>query len=779
MSAVKQPSSAGFLLAGVTLFLSAVLMFVMQPLLGRQLLPLLGGSPVVWNVCMVFFQVLLLAGYALAHGLARGLPVRLQVAAVAGLFFIAWWTLPFAAGAQVTAELAGSAAPLAWLLRELSVVAALPALAVAVLSPLLQSWAARLTASAEQEPYQLYAMSNAGSLLGLVAYPLLLEPNLSLVAQAQGWRVGFVVLGVMVVAVGLLAAGSGGEERGRDARLVRRDACPTITWRERGRWVLLALAPAALLLGVTNYLATDIASVPLLWAVPLGLYLATFVIAFSTVGARWLGVADRVLPMLAVATVFLMLAEVRHPAWLLGGLNLAFFFAAALVCHCRLAATRPQAEHLTEFYLYLSVGGAVGGTLTALVAPVVFTGVVEYPLAMLLALGVRGQNSCRRLAAADLGAQQDEAASSNPPATRRLQAAGTGSGEGEEAAGFRLRSWVIAVGLGGGTALMAVLIPRFGLQPFQLWMVVMFGLPLLGAYLLARTPVAFALALGGVMLGGQLFTALHGQTLHRERNFFGTIRVALDPSGPFHALYHGTTIHGLQFVDPARRGEPLAYYHRNGPLGTVMRQAKASGLTRNIGVVGLGSGAMAAYASEGERWTFYEIDPAMARLAEAGREFTYLAGATNASVRVVVGDARLRLREAQDGEFGLLVLDAFGSDTVPVHLLTRQAFELYVRKLAPGGLLAMNISSRHLDLAAVVADTVKPLRLFVIGCNDVPDAAKAEPGRYSSFWLVLARQPSDMGELLRAEGWFAPEQRNPPRPWTDDFADVLSVFRWR
>ena len=742
-----------FRLAGVTLLSSATLMFVMQPLLGRLLLPLLGGSPAVWNTCMVFFQVLLLAGYALAHLLARTLPLPAQIVAVAGLFALAGWSLPFVVGADTVSTDLLAAAPVGWLLGSLCQLAALPMLAVAVLNPLLQSWMARLGSGSTTGTYSLYAMSNLGSLLGLAAYPLVIEPRLALTAQAAGWRTGFMLLGLAVVAVGVLTMrGAKASPVKANSVVVAEAANPA--WRQRGGWLLLALAPSALLLGVTQYLTTDIASVPLLWAVPLGLYLATFVIAFSAGSARWVALADRATPLLAVATLFLWLTEVRHPAWLLGGLHLAFCFTATLACHGRLAAQRPGESRLTEFYLWLSAGGALGGTLTALVAPLVFSGVAEYPLSMLLVLALRAVPLC---------------GDSKPPSAPVA--------EGQD---FTMgRPWLVAAGLTIVTAGLAVGIPRFGLQPFQLWMVVMFGLPLLGAFVLARGAAGFALALGGVLLGGQAFTALHGETLHRERNFFGTIRITRDASGPFHALHHGTTIHGLQFVESARRSEPLAYYHRSGPLGTVMQQANAAGLTANVGVIGLGSGAMAVYARTGERWTFYELDPAMARLAQAGREFTFLTDATNATVRVLTGDARLRVREANDGEFGLLVLDAFGSDTVPVHLLTREAFELYLRKVAPGGLLAMNISSRHLDLAAVVADTVKPLRLFVIGRNDVPDAARAEPGRYSSFWLVLARDPAHMGSLLKADGWFAPEPRQPPRPWTDDFADVLSVFRWQ
>ncbi len=460
MTSAETQATWGFRLAGFTLLASAVLMFVMQPLLGRFLLPLLGGSPAVWNTCMVFFQVLLLAGYALAHGLARALPLPAQVAVVAALFLLAGWNLPFA----VPAEMPG-ASPVGWLLRTLFQLAALPMLAVAVLSPLLQSWAARLVPAAANGAYSLYAMSNVGSLLGLAAYPLVIEPRFALTAQAAGWQLGFAALGLMVVAVGVLTMLAGKAASPADALP---EALPT--GRRRAEWLLLALAPSALLLGVTQYLATDIASVPLLWAVPLGLYLATFVIAFSPAGTRWVALADRATPLLAVAIVFLLLTEVRHPAWLLGALHLAFFFGATLACHGRLAALRPAETRLTEFYLWLSAGGALGGLLTSLAAPLLFSGVAEYPLAMVLALALRSVN------------------------------------DGSGAFGQR-RPWLLAAGLAAVTAGLAVGVPRFGLQPFQLWMVVMFGLPLLGAILLARDAAGFALALGGRIAG---WASVHG-----------------------------------------------------------------------------------------------------------------------------------------------------------------------------------------------------------------------------------------------------------------------------
>jgi len=496
------------------------------------------------------------------------------------------------------------------------------------------------------------------------------------------------------------------------------------------------------MLGVTTYLTTDIASVPLLWVIPLALYLLTFILVFARrqyVSVVWLA---KVLPLAAIALAFLLLTDVKDPVWLLIVLHLGFFFLAAMVSHARLAATRPAPERLTEFYLWLSVGGVLGGLFNALISPAVFRTVVEYPLGMVLACLVR------------------PAGVTQPPA----------------------KWWSdlgVASAVGLATGLLSILVPQLGLEPYQVWVLVIFGAPLLICYLCSRRPLRFALALGAVMLGSKFYTAIHGQTLHVERNFYGALRITLDPEKRIHRFYHGTTIHGTQFINAQRQREPLSYYHRTGPFGQAFAVYAAHPARPEVAVIGLGAGAMICYAQAGQSWTFYEIDPAVLRVAQSSY-FSYLRDSTNVTVNHKLGDARLRLREAPDGAYGLLICDAFSSDVPPLHLITQEAFALYLRKLAPEGLLCFNISSRYLDFRPVLGNLAEANKLYALAQNEseVPPEAQRE-GKYSSHWVVMARQPRLFGKLMDDSRWL-PVLPDPTLPvWTDDYSNVLSIFQWQ
>ncbi|MBI5774952.1 MAG: fused MFS/spermidine synthase [Verrucomicrobia bacterium] len=746
------------LLFAATLFTSATLLFWVQPLVAKLLLPWLGGSPSVWNTCMVFFQALLLAGYAWAHWAGRALGPRGQAALQITLLALAGLALPFAVSEDALQSLPRDSSPVPWLLGNLALMAGLPFFVLSTLAPLLQKWFAGTAHPAAREPYFLYAASNVGSFVALLSYPVLVEPHWPLLEQSRLWRLGyFVLVGLCALcavvcwrtSVSSLSSNKTEDEDEKDARTaegrIQSPPSSPVTWPQRARWIFYALVPSSLMLGVTTYLTTDIAAVPLLWVIPLALYLLTFVLVFARKNFLPLPLVARALPIAALTLVFVMLADVKQPPGLLVGLHLALLFIAALVSHGCLAAARPDAAHLTDFYLCMSLGGALGGLFNALAAPLLFDAVVEYPLAILLACLVR---------------PAPEDAQNSPRA--------------------RLLDFILPAGLGVLTAALAVIVPRFILEPYQLCMALIFGLPLLVGFLWVRRPLRFALALGAVMLGGNAYTLIHGRTLHTERNFFGTLRVARDPDGLFRRLYHGTTVHGLQFLDPARQGEPLAYYHRRGPLGNVFELSAARLAAQNLGVIGLGGGAMACYAQPGQRWDFYEIDPAVVRIARDTNYFTYLHRSPPGAVNIILGDARMRLREAPDGRYALFVVDAFSSDVIPMHLLTREAVQLYFSKLKPGGFLAMNISSRNLELAEVVGGIAKSLGLFGLNWfDDVTETSGPNHGKYASHWVVLARDPAHLGELLRDGRWRPLPTSAAAKVWTDDFSDILSAFRWR
>ena len=755
-------------LYAATLFVGATLLFVVEPLVGRLLTPIVGGTPGVWNTCMVFFQGVLLAGYLYAHRSTTQLGVRRQVLLHLGLLILVLVSFKLALathGSPVPVD--GNLVsvdqdyPALGVFGLLGVAIGVPFFVLSTTSPLLQRWFAATGHPAAHDPYFLYAASNAGSLLGLVGYPLLIEPRLTLADQQQFWAIGVgVYLALVLVCAWTVVrsaeCGVRSEEKAERRPRPTGDSVPELRTPHSAlrtlRWVALSALPSSLLLGVTTQVSADLAPVPVLWVVPLSLYLVSFIVVF----ARWRDSAHRVVgrltPILLLFVVVVMAANLAEPVGLLGPLHLVAFFGVCLLCHGELAKDRPPPEHLTRFYFWMSLGGVLGGLANALVAPIVFhrVGMVEYPLALALAALVRPRS---------------------------------------EAATWRLRLPDLAAALvllGLAVALVRV-VPR-AVSPDATWAraVLMFGLPAAAA-LAVRRPPCFALALGAILVAGALDPGQLGETLHMERNFFGVVRVTTSPDGKFIRLVHGSTLLGqrkvTEAIDP---GHPLAltYYHPTGPVGRLFRTLPADRV-RAVAVVGLGTGAVASYARPGEEWVFYEIDPAVARIARDERFFHYLSSCKARSCEVVLGDARRQLSREADGRFDVILLDAFNSDNVPIHLLTREAVRLYVAKLAPGGVLAVRVPDGHLDLGHLVsrlaADHEPPL--CVRACHDVPTDVERDDGKLESRWLVLARTDADLIHLGDADSLPSGEEMwnviYPARGpiWRDDFANLLLVWK--
>jgi spermidine synthase len=502
--------------------------------------------------------------------------------------------------------------------------------------------------------------------------------------------------------------------------------------------VLLAFVPSSLLLGVTTYLSSEVAVVPLLWILPLALYLLTFILVFARRQLLPQALLARALPLGVAPLVVAFAMQATEPIGPLMGLHLAVFFLAAMLCHGKLAADRPAPAHLTEFYLWLSVGGVLGGVGNALVAPLLFNSVAEYPLAFVVACAV---------------------ALPRAPESSRAD-------------------WLWPGLLGALTAgaVLAVRGTRF--QADATIAGLLFGVPSLVAFFFSRRPLRFALAAGAILLAGNLHEGEKGRELHAERSFFGVHRVTLDPTGGYHVLAHGKTMHGLQSLDPARRGESLAYYHRTGPAGEVLA-LHGREPAKKIGAIGLGAGSLASFAQPGQAWTYFEIDPAVEKLARDPRYFTFLSDSP-AKLRVVLGDARLTLAAEPDAHFDLVFLDAYSSDAVPVHLATREALALYLRKLAPGGLLALHISNLHLDLEPVFAALARDAHLACLTRDDTEvSSALRALGKAPSVWLVMARRAEDLEKLARSPHWQPSRTDAQLGVWTDDYSSLLSVFRWR
>jgi hypothetical protein len=725
-----------------TVFIGAALLFFVEPMFARMVLPLLGGSPAVWNTAMLFYQLLLLAAYGYAHSSTKWLGVRRQAAWHLLVLLVPLAILPIAIPASWPPPTPGH--PISWLLGLMLAAVGLPFFAVAATSPLIQKWFASTGHRHAADPYFLYAASNAGSMLALLSYPAWVESHLH-VAQQSRWWVGGYGMFVVLTATCAVCIWRSSPESSPTAPTppssVR--ALPgRFTGCRRLRWVWLSFVPSSLMLGVTTYLSSDVAVVPLLWVIPLAIYLLTFVLAFARHQILPRSLLSRVLPLLLVSLVMTLNMRTSQPIGGLMLLHLVTFFVTAMLCHTELAADRPAAADLTEFYLWISVGGALGGLFNALIAPLVFHSVVEYPL-MLVGAGLIGWRAASRGTLGDL---------------------------------IRDCVWPALLTLATAGAVLAV--QATPLQANPAVGVALFGMPTLICYLFSRRPLRFALGLAGFLLLGGLYQTDQGKLLHAERSFFGVHRVEVDSTGRYHLLFHGRVLHGIQCLDAARRQEPLAYYERSGPIGEVLADYGREPSER-IAVVGLGAGTLACYALPGQHWTYFEIDPTVLKLAGDERYFTFLRDSA-APPRIVLGDARLSLAVEPDRQFDLLVLDAYSSDAIPVHLVTREALALYLRKLAPGGRLAFHISNSHLDLEPVLADLARDAQVACLTRQDAVVAPQElASGKAASTWLVMARGANDLATLAHDPRWRPSRGRDQPVIWTDDYSSLLSILRWR
>ena len=721
-------------LYAITIFVSATLLFSVQPLFGKLLLPVLGGASAVWNTCMVFFQITLLLGYGYTHFTSRMLSPRAQVALHVAIGTVAALTLPLA---LPRAQPPGDGSPVLWLASALAVSLGLPFFVMSATAPMLQRWFSTTGHPDAGNPYVLYAVSNAGSLIALVGYPLVVEPNLALSVQSRLWSAAYGVMLVLVAICGVMARAAGrGAEATRHTARCDGESEGRPAMRDRARWVVLAAIPSSLMLGVTTHLTTDIAPIPLLWVVPLALYLITFVLAFARTPLVPGNVMIRAFPILVVPLAIIVAIGATQPLWLVVTLYVVAFFVAAMVCHGELARTRPPARSLTEFYLWMSIGGALGGMFNGLVAPLVFDSLVEFPLALLLACLV----------------------------TPRLPGAGAA------------RSWA-DVALPAGLAVLAIALVRFAPDRDDVVRhTIIAGLPALVVFAFRRRPLRFALGVGVLLLVLPGAVAASRVVLHAERTFFGVHRV--DDREGLRVLFHGTTIHGAQKIAPASRLEPTLYYYPGGPADDVFRTVAARRGPHSVAVVGLGAGVLACLGPPGRQLTYYEIDPAVAGIAANPGFFTFLRDCTPAA-RVVLGDARISLASAADSSYGAIVVDAFSSDAIPSHLLTREAMELYFTKLTEDGVLALHLSNRHLDLTPVVGSAARDLGLVAFVRTDRGIEELKKRGGAESHWAVIARNDAALAGFSTDKGWGRLPVDPKFRTWTDDFSNIVAVLRWK
>jgi spermidine synthase len=718
-------------LYGATLFLSALLLFAVQPMFAKMVLPRLGGAPTVWSVAMVFFQAALLCGYGYAHLVARRLPFWLGALVHLGVLAAAAATLPIAVAEGFGTPPSSGIAP--WLIALFAASIGLPFAALAASAPLLQGWFAASGHLQARNPYVLYAASNLGSFAALIAYPFAIEPFLTLKEQAQLWSAGFAVLALLVALASLLVT--------RRPNLEANDVAAAPV-RDRLTWAALSAIPVGLVIAVTSHITTDIAAAPLLWVLPLALYLLTFVAVFRD--PPWLRqqtVAELVPIPIAILAVIL-LGGARQFWLVVIVVNLVAFVLLALLCHGELYRRRPAPALLTEFYLWMSLGGVVGGVFAALIAPQMFTLVYEYPILIVAAiLALPGMFAGDR---------------------RRILA--------EVAPILGIAALAIV-----GRFLFDVRVPGQAAYAFQFILVGLTAMMLLQR----RRPQRF-LAL--VVLGFVL-TGLWQPGFNRVaalRSFFGVHQIVETADGQFRLLYHGTTLHGAErLVDTAPTAEaspePLTYYYRGGPISETIEAVRAArGALPHVAVVGLGSGTLSCYKRSDEQWTFFEIDAAVAEIARDPRLFTYISTCAP-DLPVVLGDARLTLA-ASPQRYDLIILDAFSSDVVPVHLMTREAIDGYLAHLEDGGAIVLHLSNRYVELASVVAALAAAEGVIAFDKDD--DRAVTDPFDYrtAASVAVLARKRSDLGDLPDRPGWHLIKPVADTRIWTDDYSNVLGAI---
>jgi hypothetical protein len=715
------------LLFTLTILLSALLLFFVQPLYARMVLPQIGGAAAVWTTAMLFFQAMLILGYAYAHVSSRHLAPRFQLALHLGLLVLALAFLPLSVPQSWSYDATRPVVTQALWLFALGV--GLPFAVLSANAPLIQSWFGRTGAAGAADPYFLYAASNLGSFIALLGFPLVAEPLFGVSNISVGWSIGFVVLIPLIALCGIAAI------RGRTASAQAES--PAAAPQDRlslalmARWTFLAFLPSSLMLCVTTKISTDMGSFPLVWVVPLALYLLTFVLVFST---RTPLTADRlrfVFPFALAALIYFSISSARTLdsfAVLLGA-----FFVASLLAHRLLYDARPGTRHLTLFYVTMSVGGALGGLFNSIIAPVAFDRLVEFPVtvglfALLLIRNPRPARPVRQLAIGlALGAAALVIRSRLPP------------GLGDLAVKTDV---VLVVLLFLGCALA---MRRDGLAPAA------FALSLLLPVLFARSP----------------------NTILTDRSFFG-VHIVRD-TDTMRIYSNGTTQHGGQrLTDFGSRPRPISYYHPDGPLAEVLTARQDAG-ARRIGIVGLGTGALSCYARPGEDWHFYEIDRKVVEIALDPALFTYIPTCAP-DPQIHLGDARIMLDQQDGPGFDVLVIDAYSSDAVPVHLTTVEALELYLSRINPNGILVIHISNRFYDLSLPLARAAAELGLATRYRNRTAAEVTDVPFDLPSTVMILARTEADLGRFATDPDWVEPAAPDFPL-WTDDHANVLSALR--
>lgn len=729
-----------------TIFLSATLLFSVQPMFTKLILPLLGGASNVWNTAMVFFQAMLLGGYIYAHLVSKYLPVKAQITVHACVTAAGFLFLPLAVPAGIV--LPESGMPTFWLLGLFGITVGLPFFALSANAPLLQRWFSLTDHRDADDPYFLYSASNAASLIVLCAYPFIIEPNTRLGEQTFSWAIGYAALLLMLLGTAFILI----RRLAPTQYTVQTSSVPqSSSWKKKAFWIFLAFIPSSLMLGVTSYMTNNIASTPFLWIMPLALYLLTFVIVFARKPIVSVQGLAKLFPWVVVAGLLLIAPVIQFdiaghamstspPAIIKIPLLLTIYFLISLYCHAILVENRPAASGLTEFYILMSVGGVLGGVFNALIAPIIFNAVYEFGLVLLLVLFLRPK-----------GIEMPKA--------------------GEKPwhvlfIGLVFATFMAVLMRGSGTNLPLILftmaaIITLACMSFNLNRFVKFG------------------ALASLTLVAIIFDLIGTDSLFKDRSFYSLLTVTADDSehGKIHRFVHGTTFHNYQLRDPALQSVPTSYYVEGGSIHVPIQALRDElGGKLDIAVVGLGAGAMACYERPGDKWVYFEIDPAVVDLARDTRYFSYIDSCSpNADIRI--GDARQKLNDIPANSLDVIVIDAFSSNAIPAHLVTREALELYRSRMTANGLVFFHTSNKMLDVTSVVARLAEDAGLTARYIA-IDDFSNNPYGAHGSRATGILMGPDDIMQVITSGDTRFQKWTSSPRVsvWTDDYSSVLGTL---
>ncbi len=706
---------------------------------GKMVLPLLGSSPSVWITCMVFFQAALLLGYLYSHLSILLLGVKKQFFLHIFLLCLPLLFLPISIPLNVNPP--EDRNPVFWQLLLMLSTVGIPFFVLSCSAPMLQKWFSNTSHKSGSDPYFLYVGSNLGSMIALLGYPFLIEPYLKLMQQTNFWMYGYYLIILLTISCGIFLWIKKSDSKESVQKTTLTEA--SISTGQRILWIALSFVPSSLMLGLTTYLSTDIASVPLLWVIPLAIYLLTFVLVFAQKPLFTHELLVKLMPILVIPMVVQFISAQMKIVLLSILIHLLTFFVACMVCHGELAKKRPSPSHLTEFYLWISVGGFLGGVFNAIIAPLIFKTVVEYQIALVLAYLLRPKLI-----------------------------------KGHDSIKDKLFDIVIPFLLGAFITTLALFLRSLDKESKWFNDSLLFVLFTVLILIFSFRPMRFGLAFASILLSCSIYSNSTDKILSIKRSFFGVHKVVLDQTKNYKYLIHGRTIHGAQKVSDANLCNPLTYYYPSGPIGQLLRTY--GGIAdAHIGIVGLGAGSLACYGMTGEQWDFFEIDPAVKYFATNRNYFTFLNN-SKAKCDVILGDGRLSLNKSADKTFDFIVLDAFTSDSIPMHLLTKEALILYLKKLKDTGILAFHISSQYLDLKPVLAGGAVELGCTAyieedIKINKEDHQMKKEP----SIWVVVAPDKSNLKKIISDSRWKPLLPKENFHTWTDDFSNILSVFIWK